>query len=396
MRLLLLFIVISALVWSCSSDTTGEAEDTDTVIVNDTVYHEKAEEISFSIPAHCPQVTSEDELYAAMENAKAGDSIYIIESIELKYPLSVKKKKGLSLIGASENGEMATLFNHEEELFIIELEECENIVIESLQMFHDSDFGCSAGVVSIMNCKDVTVRFCDIHGSGAYGFFTGGECEDIFIIHNNIHDCTYWGIEVYCDNVTISDNTFYHNGNTGRDNINLSPQVLVAAIRDNHYIGADHHHYINKVDNRIKTGSEYSKREINTSQETVTGYFDDTGDLVYAEYSITDNYEKNIKIYFKNQEPVYIYEMRDEPLYPEYDDGDYKDGADEYPDSEIYEAIASYYNGHIARLELSGGEERPAFEQEPDTEKIIEKEDYYKQVIDIIETILSVGDFSPS
>ncbi len=70
------------------------------------------------------------------------------------------------------------------------VEDCEDIHIQGLGMLHSSPGWCTGDALVIHNSRHLTVKNCDISGSGVVGV-VATHSADLAIDDNHIHHCTY-------------------------------------------------------------------------------------------------------------------------------------------------------------------------------------------------------------
>lgn len=204
------------------------------------------------------------KLMDKVKKAKKGDIIKISEG---KY--NVDKANGF-ILENKENLVLEILDDKKVEFFsnfpdctIISIINCKNVKIEGLNIYHTVETSCFANCIDITASKNITIKNCDIHGSGFYGIYVAEEeTENINIISNVIHNCSYYGLEYNSKNGQILKNIFYDN----YDDSNL-------AINENYK--AD----ITIEDNKELFGKELngkSNESIELTENDLIGYWDYT------------------------------------------------------------------------------------------------------------------------
>jgi len=74
--------------------------------------------------------------------------------------------------------------------FVFSFEKCANIGLSTLTLAHSPPGYCTGGVVRLDSCRDVTIRDCDLHGSGTYGFEIN-DVDGLLVEDSEVSHCTY-------------------------------------------------------------------------------------------------------------------------------------------------------------------------------------------------------------
>lgn len=72
---------------------------------------------------------------------------------------------------------------------------CTNISLGSLTLGHDAEPGsCTGGVVELSLCENVIIESCDMYGCGTLGI-EAENCNSVYVQNSRIHDCSYGGVQ---------------------------------------------------------------------------------------------------------------------------------------------------------------------------------------------------------
>ena len=289
-----IFFVIAILFSFCSSSSRSESKPE---IANDS--------LSVSTPNAVAkqEVETLEELRAAINNAKKGDTIWVSGRIETPTVIKVRNKEHIALIAYPR----AELISTSPTAFVVQIENCQNVTVQGFTMNHNVDFECIAGVIEISNSSSIFILDNDISGCGSYGVFAYNDCESIILRDNEIHDCTYNGIEIHAMNTTVIDNIFYNNGDMGASDMDISPpEVMDAAIiRANRHLGVNWDKYLKKLIETLK-GEKVRTVELTEDKglTSITGYFIVT-DLLKIEYEFEEDNIEKATVYLKDGLPVF-------------------------------------------------------------------------------------------
>lgn len=150
-------------------------------------------------------------LQGAIEIADPGDTVYVCPG---SYdPIVIDDRMtGIDIIGDG-----ATLMADDPYETILSILGTSDINIAGFWLYHLTPDTCLAGCIYISQSNDIEITGCDISGSGYYGISVSGS-SDIIITDNNIHHCTGYAIDVFCEPwgqnrgcVDIYENYFYEN-----------------------------------------------------------------------------------------------------------------------------------------------------------------------------------------
>ena len=113
------------------------------------------------------------------------------------YELVLHDINGLTILGTSTQDADGTvtlqsiLSTEPRYAFVARMRNCQNITMAALTIGHTQAPGeCAGGVVAYENCKAMALSSCDLYGCGTVGVEATG-CEDIRLLEDTIHDCTY-------------------------------------------------------------------------------------------------------------------------------------------------------------------------------------------------------------
>jgi parallel beta-helix repeat protein len=165
-------------------------------------------------------IHSEGELIRRIRTAEPGTILTIAGQIHLKAPLKISGKKQLTLLGQRGQSEIL-VENRFIEVIIIE--NSSGIVLDGLKLYHQTPQPCDEGVILLLDSERVSIRNCEIHGSGYYGIFTSASSRDITIQNNLIHHSTWFGLQIGSTNTIIRNNNFRNNGFSGKNDILVTP-----------------------------------------------------------------------------------------------------------------------------------------------------------------------------
>lgn len=237
------------------------------------------------------------KLQKLINKAEPGDVIEL-KAGEYEGTILLRNKNNIELKG-SDGGE-TILFTYDPEATVLVIENCTNITISELTLTHKIDMSCVAGVISIDSSSEIKISDCDINGSGAYGIIAY-DSRDIDIINNEIHGCSYWGIEIDAEDVEITGNLFYENGSYSENNVYVYEENYGGIyIYGNEYIGEDGDSYYDE--------EEYYEQEYYDEYEFdfyESYYFDD-----YMEYSVDDFYYGKVETLDYSESP-WAFDMSD-------------------------------------------------------------------------------------
>ncbi len=105
--------------------------------------------------------------------------------------LNIVDVTGLSLIGQGE----VTILAKPRYAEVIRFTDCWNLHLEGLTLGHTQEAGpCSAGVMGLDNCEDVTVENCRLFGCGSMGV-SARYCDSVFVRNTRIDSCSIGAVE---------------------------------------------------------------------------------------------------------------------------------------------------------------------------------------------------------
>ena len=178
-------------------------------------------------------VSNLDELLSAIASdteitVKAGDYLlteasdygtgvkpcYVWEDAYDGFQLKIRNVSHLSIRGEFENDNgtvklLTTLLTQPRYALVLQFYRCEDVRIEGLVIGHTDEGECTGAVVDFNECRDVSVKGCELFGCGTFGITaedTGGiRAEDTVI-----HSCSYGHVEMYrCADVAFDRCSFF-------------------------------------------------------------------------------------------------------------------------------------------------------------------------------------------
>lgn len=107
--------------------------------------------------------------------------------------ISVHDGKELIIDGVSDleiNGLRARILSSAQYAWVLNFENCNNIIISNIVVGHTNSGYCTGGVIRFKNCNNVQIDRCDLFGCGTYGVeFL--DCNDVEVSRTIIRECTY-------------------------------------------------------------------------------------------------------------------------------------------------------------------------------------------------------------
>lgn len=269
--LLLSLLVISVCVLtSCKREKTQENRPVKTATTKqqqpDTTKSDSAEtQVSVTPEANLASDTA--TLFSLLRDAKAGDTIWIDTMLTLKSALLIDKKDNLTIIG-KKPGVGFQIPSIEED--VIAIKNSSHITITNIHASHSVKTRCEAPVIGIYRSGDITIEGCDLNGSGETGV-TADDCTgEITLLHNEIHNCSREGVEIYNSSVTCIKNNFYNNGKgvhnsqgikTATPHIRLHGQTAALKTEENQF---------DRTTKLIKNDKGYYRKPIDYFHSTKT------------------------------------------------------------------------------------------------------------------------------
>lgn len=148
--------------------------------------------------------------------------------------LTVRGVRNLSIV--CEADKPARLIVKPRYVFVLNFEGCEGVELSNLYLGHEPDRGeCSSGVVGATDCRDLTLRRCDLFGCGtegltlqrvkgmkfeesvirdcSYGIVSAAGCEGLRFVKSRFADnVEFWGLRFEdCREVRFADCTVENN-----------------------------------------------------------------------------------------------------------------------------------------------------------------------------------------
>lgn len=103
--------------------------------------------------------------------------------------ITIRNVKNMTITGCMEKP--TRLLVKPRYAFVLNFEDCENIILENLVLGHSPDKGtCTSGVLGAVNCKNLVLRNCTLFGCGTEGL-TLNKVQDMRFENSCIKDCTY-------------------------------------------------------------------------------------------------------------------------------------------------------------------------------------------------------------
>ncbi len=121
---------------------------------------------------------------------------------------------------------LATLMIRPAYGWVLSFDTCSGISVGGLTLGHTVPGYCLGGVIRFKNCEGVSVRSCDLYGSGTYG--VGLERTSDFVMEGSrVHDCTYGLVTIArSEGVAFRDVAFEDTGEFDLVEIASSDAVL--------------------------------------------------------------------------------------------------------------------------------------------------------------------------
>ena len=127
--------------------------------------------------------------------------------------LELQGLDGLQLIGQGD----VTILARPRQAEVLHLHDCWRLRLEGLTLGHSLEAGpCSAGVLGLEGCEDVTVQGCRLFGCGFEGITARG-CRELFVRQSRIDGCTGGAVDANgCRDLRLEDCELCDNGQ-GKD-----------------------------------------------------------------------------------------------------------------------------------------------------------------------------------
>jgi hypothetical protein len=160
----------------------------------------------YSPPYGRPEPSS---LQGLVDAARDGATVVIPPGEHRGGCLFIEGRKGLTL--KAEPG-TAWLVSEDSLNDILVIADSQDITLEGLGLLHEPAGHCTGDAIEITRSRRVTVRGCDLSGSGVAGV-RAADSADLVIEQNHIHHCTYETVSLYrVLNATVADNLIRQNG----------------------------------------------------------------------------------------------------------------------------------------------------------------------------------------
>jgi len=116
-----------------------------------------------------------------------------------------------NLVIAGEGTRESALMAEPRYVFVLEFQNCRDIMLQNLKLGHTTGGYCDSGVLGVKNCNGFTVEDCLLFGCGTEGL-TVNRSEDLILTGSEIVDCSY-GIMTcsYSQNLNFEDCVFRDN-----------------------------------------------------------------------------------------------------------------------------------------------------------------------------------------
>ena len=164
----------------------------------------------------------------AFKKAKDGDQITLCPGRALlKESLQMKGRSNVTITGNK------TSLVAKGDFPVVQFFQCQSVTISGVHIVHEIGEWCAQGCLEIYESKNMTVKHCDLDGSGYFGVVTNRVSESA-IIDNTIHNCHY-GVAIYkSKGLQLRGNTF--SNNRGND-IEIQGDAVINDVRaDNTFV----------------------------------------------------------------------------------------------------------------------------------------------------------------
>lgn len=123
--------------------------------------------------------------------------------------LVIEDVEGLT-IGGDEGAEIVTECSWAN---VLRFNHCDGLTVKNLHVGHtEQTEACEGGVISLINCDDVSIENCDLYGCGTMGV-DANQCWNLQVTGCSVHHCSYGGISLYSGkHVFIGDCSVYDCG----------------------------------------------------------------------------------------------------------------------------------------------------------------------------------------
>ncbi|HOX44478.1 MAG TPA: right-handed parallel beta-helix repeat-containing protein [Myxococcota bacterium] len=184
----------------------------------------------YSPPYGRPETPS--PLQALIDGARDGATVVLPPGEHRGGCLFIEGRKGLTL--KAEPGR--TWLVSEDSLHdVLVIADSQDITLDGLGLLHEPAGHCTGDAIEIARSRRVTIRSCDLSGSGVAGV-RAAYSADLVIERNHIHHCTYETVSLsWVLNAKVVDNLLRQNGEsqTHMEGVGLSTVFGRVAIRGN-------------------------------------------------------------------------------------------------------------------------------------------------------------------
>lgn len=73
--------------------------------------------------------------------------------------------------------------------------ECDGVTLANMTAGHTDTGDCVGNVVTLEDCRNITIRRCDLYGCGVEGIYAE-DIENLYVSNTRVHDCSYAGINM--------------------------------------------------------------------------------------------------------------------------------------------------------------------------------------------------------
>ncbi|MBN1182721.1 MAG: right-handed parallel beta-helix repeat-containing protein [Bacteroidales bacterium] len=159
------------------------------------------------VPENAELIGNIDSLLLTLNNPTQDRYICLEGNFFLERPFKIKGAKNITItkplnvsnpiINSNYDGHNALVF-----------ENCENIILDSLNLNLSSNYNKEPGIINIINCSNIMIRNSDITGKAKYAIYIDNNSSGIIIKNNTISGYSSDGIYLSAENTTISENSF--------------------------------------------------------------------------------------------------------------------------------------------------------------------------------------------
>lgn len=186
------FILVSDLTGTVSDDLPDTAYPDSGNIKQDIIYVSSVAKLLESIKSNTTIILEPGSYRLNINQDLTNNSkIKWLDNYDGYYP-AIQNVSNLKIKG-SKSGKTEILI---EPLYgwVLEFVDCENIILEDLIMGHTEQGSCLGGVLNLIDCDDITVKNCDLFGSGTIGI--AAETTSNLIVEDSIiRECSYGLLE---------------------------------------------------------------------------------------------------------------------------------------------------------------------------------------------------------